>query len=112
MNRGTLEMANAVIKVIKSYFPGAIESYQKEEAMKDLGLKVALLDWEKALAAEKKPSFGLDQAIIYASDVDLDAVQNSMEEWPENEHPFILSSLDSKGMCNVTTPAQHVRFTQ
>lgn len=103
MNRGTLEMANALITLIKLHFPGAIESYQKEEAMKDLGLKVALLDWEKAITAEKRPSFGLEQAVIYAGDTDLGAVQKSMEKWPENEHPFILSSLDSKGMSNATS---------
>lgn len=40
MNRGTLEMANAILKVVKQNFPNAIESYQEEEAMKDLGLKV------------------------------------------------------------------------
>lgn len=44
MNRGTLECANAIIKVIKQNFPKAIESYQEEEAMKDLGLKVKWLD--------------------------------------------------------------------
>jgi hypothetical protein len=101
MNRGTLEMANAVILLIKQHFPKAIESYQKEEAVKDLGLKVALLDWEKAIGAEN-PSFGVEQAIIYGSDIDLEAVHDSMNEWLNN-HPFILSSLDSKGMNHILT---------
>jgi len=94
MNRGTLEMANAIIGVIKHNFPKAIESYVKEEPMKDLGLKVALLYWDEAEA--ETASFGLQQAVVYSSDSNPDAVNESMNYWLSN-HPFILSSLDSKG---------------
>jgi len=97
MNKGTLEMANAIINVIKKNFPDAIESFQEEEAMKDLGLNVALLDWKEAINIESRPSFGVHQAIVYASDNSLDAVNETMNQWL-NQHPFILSSLDSKGM--------------
>jgi hypothetical protein len=81
--------------VIKRNFPKAIESYQEEEAMKDLGLNVVLLDWNRALAAQN-PAFGPHQAVVFSSDRNLEAINESMNIWLNN-HPFVLSSLDSKG---------------
>ena len=95
MNKGTLEVVNAILQVIKQNFPGAVEYVAPEEAMKDLGLKVAMLDWDKAI--KEKASFGVQQAVVYSSDSSQEAVAESMSKWL-NDHPFILSSLDSKGM--------------
>jgi superfamily I DNA/RNA helicase len=46
MTKGVLEVGNAILQALKTHFPGAIESPQPEIAMKDLGLKVALISWE------------------------------------------------------------------
>lgn len=92
--------------MIKRNFPKAIESYQEEEAMKDLGLNVVLLDWNRALAA-KDPAFGPQQAVVYSSDRNLEAINESMNRWLNN-HPFILSSLDSKGTSQSDACARNI----
>ena len=46
---------------------------------------------------EKRPRFGPNQALIYSSTSNLDGVALAMNDWL-NEHPFIMTSLDAKGL--------------
>ena len=45
----------------------------------------------------QKPRFGVNQALIYTSTIDPTAIFEQMGRWL-NSHPFILSTLDSKGL--------------
>lgn len=42
-------------------------------------------------------SFGTNQALIFSSEDDQENVYKDMKEWL-GDHPFILSSLESKGL--------------
>ena len=63
--------------------------------MKDLGLRVVLVDWEKAFKTNVK--FGTQQAIIYSSKSNAESVEGSISRWL-GSHPFTLTSLESKGL--------------
>jgi superfamily I DNA/RNA helicase len=88
-----LELANAILSVAKRDYPGAIGYAQPEIAQKDLGYKVVLCDWDLALSEPRE--LGSNQALIYSGG------DNSLEarlmKWTGN-HPFVLSSLESKGL--------------
>lgn len=56
-----------------------------------------ICQWQEALKLEKQPRFGPNQALIYSSTSNSDGVANEMNKWLSS-HPFILSSLDSKGL--------------
>ena len=74
--------------------PGAIYLAKSEFAHKDLGLKVALCSWKTAFKAKSK--FDEDQAFIYSSNKPGDLLRD-VTVWLDN-HPFILSSLESKDL--------------
>lgn len=93
MSKGVLEVGNAILGLLKKHFPHAIEYAPPEIAMKDLGLPVVLLDWDKA--TQSKVSFGVNQAVIYATPND--GVAETISSWI-GDHPFILSSLEAKGL--------------
>ena len=59
--------------------------------------KVRICQWQEALNLEKQPRFGLNQALIYSSTNNPNEVDLEMNQWL-NDHPFILTSLDSKGL--------------
>ena len=102
-----LLVGNAVLQTAKQLFPDAIEHAQPEMSKKDLGLKVVLCDWDEAFSC--KVAFGDNQAFIFSSDGNSSAAFNSgassksvhvldlATEWLQ-DHPFILSSLESKGL--------------
>lgn len=89
-----LTMGNQILAAAKRFFPGAIDVAKPERARKDLGLKVAICSWTTAFEAKAK--FGEDQAFIYSSS-DPDKLLSNATKWLDN-HPFILSSLESKGL--------------
>jgi tetratricopeptide (TPR) repeat protein len=89
-----LVMANAILDRAKQAFPGAIEYALPETAVKDLGLRVVTCSWKDAMQTSVK--FGQNQVYIY-SPSDSDVLPEEARQWL-NGHPFILSSLDSKGL--------------
>lgn len=46
---------------------------------------------------KESPRFGANQALIFTSTNDSDAIFDNMNKWL-NSHPFILTTLDSKGL--------------
>ena len=74
--------------------PDAIEYARPETAIKDLGIKVLLCHWEDAI--QFNVNFGVSQALIY-NGVDEPKVESEMSRWL-NDHPFILTPLESKGL--------------
>jgi superfamily I DNA/RNA helicase len=46
--KDVLDVGNQILCVAKNFFPGAIEFAHPEVAVKDLGLKVVLCDWDLA----------------------------------------------------------------
>jgi len=48
MSKGVLDVANAILAVLKNNFPHAIEYAPPEVAMKDIGLRVVLLNLNDA----------------------------------------------------------------
>ena len=98
MTKGVLDVANDVLKKLKQYYPGAIESAKPEISMKDLGLRVVLLDWKENLSFSEPVRFGAQQAMIYSSPTGQrqSQLEKSLQAWLGN-HPFILTSLESKG---------------
>eukprot|EP00977_Amphora_coffeiformis_P013898 scaffold3784_cov174-Amphora_coffeaeformis.AAC.3 len=96
MTKGVLEVGNAVLALLKKYFPSAIDSIEpKEIAMKDLGLRVVLCDWDNAM--NEPVSFGVQQAVVLSSPRNETRLTSSIADWLRN-HPFILTALDSKGL--------------
>eukprot|EP00586_Coscinodiscus_wailesii_P010917 CAMPEP_0172513854 /NCGR_PEP_ID=MMETSP1066-20121228/255989_1 /TAXON_ID=671091 /ORGANISM="Coscinodiscus wailesii, Strain CCMP2513" /LENGTH=268 /DNA_ID=CAMNT_0013294293 /DNA_START=71 /DNA_END=874 /DNA_ORIENTATION=- len=95
MTKGTLQVGNALIRCLKKYFPHAIEYTKPETAMVDIGLRAIILDWDMAMKTKAK--FGVQQAVIFSSDVDESALFQSITKWI-GDHPFVLSSLESKGL--------------
>jgi hypothetical protein len=89
-----LVFGNSILATAKKVFPESIEFALPETARKDLGLKVVLCDW--SLALQNQVKFGDNQAFIY-SPSDSDTLGAEASEWL-NDHPFILSALDSKGL--------------
>jgi tetratricopeptide (TPR) repeat protein len=89
-----LTMANAILAIAKKEFPGAIEYALPEIAKKDLGLRVVMCSWNAAIKTQVK--FGENQVLIY-SPSDSTKIPSDAKLWLKN-HPFILSSLDSKGL--------------
>ncbi len=89
-----LMMGNQILAMARAFFPGAIDFAKPETARNDLGLKVALCSWKTAFKAKAK--FGDDQAFIYSSNEPGDLLRDATV-WLDN-HPFILSSLESKGL--------------
>lgn len=64
--RGVLEVGNAILQLLKQHFPSAIDSIKpREVAMKDLGLRVVLCDWDNA--TKEHVSFGVQQAVVLSS---------------------------------------------
>lgn len=49
----------------------------------------------------EKPSFGANQALIFTSTYDSDAIFKKMDAWLKS-HPFILTTLDAKGLGKLT----------
>ena len=92
--KDVLDLANAVLRIIQREFPGSIYFGQPETATKDLGTKVVLCDWSTAQA--EKLTLGHNQALIYSCESNVD-FEKKMKEWL-GTHPFILSTLDSKGL--------------
>ena len=69
-----------------------------EIAMKDLGLKIHICDFDDATSLTVK--FGHNQALIHSSEDASDSDSNNviaLRQWLK-DHPFILTSLDSKGL--------------
>jgi len=89
-----LVMANTILDRAKRTFPGSIEYALPERAVKDLGLRVVTCNKDDAMRTEVK--FGGNQVFIY-SPSDSASIPASAKHWL-NDHPFILSSLDSKGL--------------
>ena len=89
-----LMMGNQILATARAFFPGAIDFAKPEIARKDLGLKVALCSWKAAFKAKSK--FDEDQAFIYSSNKPGDLLRD-VTVWLDN-HPFILSSLESKDL--------------
>jgi len=58
---------------------------------------VRVTHWQEAMQLKKPPRFGPNQALIYSSTGDPGGVASEMNKWL-NSHPFILTSLDSKGL--------------
>lgn len=87
-------MGNQILATARAFFPGAIDFAKPEIARKDLGLKVALCSWNSAFKSKAK--FGDDQAFIYSSNEPGDLLRDATV-WLDN-HPLILSSLESKGL--------------
>ena len=96
MTKGVLEVANAILQRLKKTYPEQLEYAQPEIPMKDLGLRVTLVDWSKAF--KQKPNFGLQQAIVY-SDWEADDEQSDLagrlKMWTR-DHPFTFSVLEAK----------------
>eukprot|EP00977_Amphora_coffeiformis_P003494 scaffold655_cov162-Amphora_coffeaeformis.AAC.15 len=92
--KDVLDVANQVLQMIRSHFPGAITFARPETARKDLKMKIALC--EKSRAMEQTVKLKANQAIIFSSE-NLKETERQMIEWV-GSHPFILSSLDSKGL--------------
>lgn len=91
-----LMLGNEILTVARKFFPGAIDFAKPERAIKDLGLKVGTFSWEEAFKSRVK--FGENQAFIYSSSSNCEVgLLEEAGEWLDN-HPFILSSLDSKGL--------------
>lgn len=89
-----LMLGNDILSKARTYFPGAIDFARPERARKDLGLKVAIISWDAAFEAKVK--FGENQAFIFSTSNPGDLLQDA-NHWLDG-HPFILSSLDSKGL--------------
>ena len=73
MSKDVLDVGNAILGLLKTRYPHAIEYAPPEIAMKDLGFRVVLLDFGKAkqytnetaeVQAKKKLSFGTKQAVV------------------------------------------------
>jgi len=95
VTKDILKVSNSILDVAKKNFPEAIEYAVPEEAIKDLGFKVSLCLWHEAMKVTT--SFGTNQALIFSSEDDQENVYKDMKEWL-GDHPFILSSLESKGL--------------
>lgn len=92
-----LSLGNSILMVAKKNFPAQIAHSLPEVAMKELGLKVRICDFESALSLSV--NFGHNQALIYSGDGS-DSSRDSIiafHRWLK-DHPFILSSLESKGL--------------
>jgi len=89
-----LALANAIVGKAREFFPGTIDFAQPEKTRKDLGLKVVLCNWKDAFNSAAK--FGENQAFVY-SPVSSEGIAVEAGEWLNN-HPFILTSLESKGL--------------
>jgi len=92
--KDVLGLANAVLRTIQREFPDSIYVGQPETATKDLGTKVVLCDWSTVQA--EKLTLGHNQALIYSCENNVEFGEK-MEKWL-GTHPFILSTLDSKGL--------------
>mmetsp|Transcript_20346 Transcript_20346/g.58415 ORF Transcript_20346/g.58415 Transcript_20346/m.58415 type:complete len:2357 (+) Transcript_20346:2738-9808(+) len=94
-----LQVGNAILSLAKKNHPGAIEFAGEERAVNDYGISVILCDWARAL--QTVPSFGEGQALIYSTGIsasnDEGETVSKFKTWL-NDHPFILSALDSKGL--------------
>ena len=95
MTKAVLEVANAVLDVAKTHFPGQIEYAEPEIPMKDFGFKVSLVNWSDARAGNV--SFGTQQAIVYAGQEDESNLAHDLTLWTNN-HPLIFSVLEAKGL--------------
>lgn len=99
MSKGVLEVGNAVLLALKKKFPDQIEYAKPEVAMKDLGFRVAIIDWKDAFE-KTEPRLGLKQAIIYSGsskDISESKLVEKISTWTRS-HPIILPVLDSKGL--------------
>ena len=105
-----LTLGNKILATARKFFPGAIDFAKPERARKDLGLKVTICGWDAAFRAKAK--FGEDQAFIYSAQNDAGELVRAAKEWLDN-HPFILSSLESKGLeFNDVSSKDCLRFIQ
>jgi len=93
--RDVLILGNEILSVAKREFPGAIGFAKPESAIKDLGIKVVLCDWEECFS-QSGIKLGRNQALVYSCD-DQVSFEKAATDWI-GSHPFILSSLDSKGL--------------
>lgn len=93
--RDVLLLGNEILSVAKRAFPEAIRFAYPETSKKDLGISVVLCDWA-ATFSQTGIRLGRNQALIYSSS-DPEAFEKAATDWI-GSHPFILSSLDSKGL--------------
>lgn len=93
--KDVLILGNEILSVARREFPGAIGHARPESAVKDLGIKVVLCDWDECFA-QTGIKLGRNQALIYSCQ-DTEAFEDSARAWI-GSHPFIISSLDSKGL--------------
>ena len=93
--KDVLAVANKILNVAKAHFPDSIEYAMPEIAMKDLDLKVRLCCWDECLTMNA--SLGIAQAFIYSTDKNPIELESEANRWLGN-HPFIVSSLESKGL--------------
>jgi tetratricopeptide (TPR) repeat protein len=89
-----LALGNAILAKARHYFPSVIDFAKPETARKDLGLKVVVCNWKAALRTQTK--FGENQAFIYSTSCANEIILQA-NTWL-NGHPFVLSSLESKGL--------------
>lgn len=93
--KDVLQVANKVLQIIRTKFPGTITVSGPEVAKKDLKLKVVLC--ERSLAfQEKSVRLTANQAIVYSSR-NPEETESRLIDWV-GSHPLILSSSDSKGL--------------
>ena len=90
-----LMLGNEILTIARKYFPGRIEFAHPERAIKDIGIKVAIAPWRESMRNRVK--FGDNQCFIYSTNGGEDDMLLEARNWL-NDHPFILSSLDSKGL--------------
>jgi hypothetical protein len=92
-----LSLGNSILSLAKKNFPAQIAHSLPEVAVKELGLKVRICEFETALSLSV--NFGHNQAMIYSGDGRDSNRDNSiaLHLWLK-DHPFILSSLESKGL--------------
>lgn len=93
--RDVLVLGSEILDVAKKFFPNEIGFAVPETSKKDLGIKVAICDWDEAFK-QTGIRLGKNQAIIYSC-VDETAFEKATTDWV-GFHPFIMSSLDSKGL--------------
>ena len=93
--KDVLVVGNKILSIAKAHFPDSIEYAMPEMAMKDLSLKVCLCCWDECLTVYA--FLGVAQAFIYSTDTNPVELESEAKQWL-GKHPFIVSSLESKGL--------------
>lgn len=92
--KDVLDLANKVLGVARDTFPDSIPFARTEVANKDLGLRVVLCDWD--VACRENIDLGTNQACVFSS-ANPAMLEKEAKNWLGSQ-PFIMSSLDSKGL--------------